>query len=86
MPIVHQVSSQSKSDCLDEVLGQMRDFVRQVAEHRQCVYEVGKRLFQWLLQLGLLLLKEYFLRLGSGDEGEQVEVDGLGRVKRSARL
>lgn len=86
MLIVHQAPSQSKPDCLDEALGQMRTFVRHAAECGQGAYEVEKRLFQWLLQLGLLLLKEYFLHLGNGDEGEQVEVDGIGRLKRSAKL
>ena len=64
----------------------MREFVRHAAEQGQGVHEVEGRLFKWLLQLGLMLLLEYFFHLGTGDEGEQVEVAGLGRLKRSAGL
>lgn len=86
MHIVPQAPSQSKSERFEEVVGQMRDFVRQAAEQGQGAHEVEGRLFKWLLELGLVLLMEYFLHLGSGDEGERVEVAGIGRLKRSAGL
>ncbi|MDQ2694148.1 MAG: ISKra4 family transposase [Pseudomonadota bacterium] len=86
MTMVHQGPAQSKPDSVEELISQMRGFVQRAAAQGQGAHEVERGLFKWLLQLGLLLLKEYFFHLGTGDEGEQVEVAGIGRLKRSPTL
>jgi hypothetical protein len=86
MTIVAQAPSQSKSDRVEEMIGQLRCFVREAAAQGRGAHEVERELFRRLLQLGLLLLQEFFARLGPGDEGAQVAVAGRGWLKRSAAL
>ena len=77
MKIVNQASAQGKVESIEEVVGQLQGFIGRAAETGSAAHEVERELLRRLLQLGLLLLQQFFALLGDGNEGERVElVDG----------
>jgi len=85
MKIVNQASAQGKVESVEEVVGQLQGFIRRAAETRSAAHEVERELFKRLLQLGLLLLQQFFALLGEGDEGERVELTDGRELKRLAQ-
>jgi len=85
MKIVSQASAQSKPESVEEVVGQLQGFIRRAAETGGAAHEVERELFKRLLQLGYLLLQQFFDLLGDGDEGDQVKLANGHTVKRLAQ-
>jgi hypothetical protein len=82
MKIVNQASAQSKVQSVEEMVDQLQGFIRRAAETGSAAHEVERELFKWLLQLGLLLLQQFFALLGDGDEGERVVLTDGRELKR----
>jgi hypothetical protein len=82
MKIMRQASTQGKPESVEAIVGQLQGFIRRAAETGSAAHEVERELFKRLLQLGLLLLKEFFGLLGDGDEGERVALADGGELKR----
>jgi hypothetical protein len=85
MTIVCQASAQSKPESVEEVVGQLQGFIRQAAESGCAAHKVERELFKRWLPLGYVLLKQFFILLGEGDEGERVPVAEGHEVKRLAQ-
>jgi hypothetical protein len=85
MKIVSQASAQSKPESVEEVVGQLQGFIRRAVETGGAAHEVERELFKRLLQLGYLLLQQFFALLGDGDEGDQVKLANGHTVKRLAQ-
>lgn len=85
MKIVNQASIQGKTESVEDVISHLQGFIRVAAETGSAAHEVERELFKRLLQLGWLLLQQFFALLGDGDEGAQVELDGGRLVKRLAQ-
>lgn len=73
MKIVSQETTQSKPESVEALVEQRQGFIRVAAETGRAAHEVERELFKRLLQLGWLLLQQFFALLGDGDEGEYVE-------------
>jgi hypothetical protein len=82
MKIVNQASAQGKAERIEEMVAHLQGFIRRAAETRSAAPEVERELFKRLLQLGLLLLQQFFALLGDGDEGERVELSEGRELKR----
>ncbi len=82
MKIMRQASTQGKPESIEATIAQLQGFIRRAAETGSTAHAVERELFKRLLQLGLLLLKEFFALLGEGDEGERVELTGGRELKR----
>ncbi len=82
MKIMRQASTQGKPESIEATIAQLQGFIRRAAETGSAAHAVERELFKRLLQLGLLLLKEFFALLGEGDEGERVELTGGRELKR----
>jgi len=82
MKIVKQASVQGKVESVEEVVGQLQSFIGRAAETGRAAHEVERELFKRLLQLGLLLLQQFFALLGDGDEGERVKLSEGRELKR----
>ena len=82
MKIVNQASAQGKTERVEDVVSQLQGFIRMAAETGSAAHEVERELFKRLLQLGWLLLQQFFALLGDGDEGESVELEEGRLVKR----
>jgi hypothetical protein len=82
MKIVNQASVQGKTESIEEVMSQLQGFIRVAAKRGSAAHEVERELFKRLLQLGWLLLQQFFALLGDGDEGERVELADGRVVKR----
>lgn len=74
MKIVSQETAQSKPESVEAMVGQLQGFIRVAAATGSATHEVERELFKRLLQLGWLLLQQFFALLGDGDEGEYVEL------------
>jgi hypothetical protein len=85
MKIVSQETTQSKPESVEAMIGHLQSFIRLAAETGSAAHEVERELFKRLLQLGWLLLQQFFALLGKGDEGEYVELEGGRLVKRLAQ-
>lgn len=82
MKIVNQASAQGKTESVEDVVSQLQGFIRMAAETGSAAHEVERELCKRLLQLGWLLLQQFFALLGDGDEGESVELEEGRLVKR----
>jgi hypothetical protein len=82
MKIVSQEATQSKPESVEDLVGHLQSFIRHAAETGSAAHEVERELFKRLLQLGWLLLQQFFALLGDGDEGERVKLADGGELKR----
>ncbi len=82
MKIVSQETTQSKPESVEALVGQLQSFIRVAAATGSAAHDVERELFKRLLQLGWLLLQQFFALLGDGDEGEYVALAEGRLVKR----
>ena len=82
MKIVSQETTQSKPESVEALVGQLQSFIRVAAATGSAAHDVERELCKRLLQLGWLLLQQFFALLGDGDEGEYVALAEGRLVKR----
>ena len=82
MEIVKQLEAPSKRNDLVERLGKLETFVMSSAEQGCAAHEVELGIWRQLLELGREALKLFFDRMGPGDLGETLELEGGRRLRR----
>ncbi len=76
MEIVNQLPSASKENPLSGLLEELQSFVTTSADHGVAVHEVEQGIWRQLLKLGRESLQVFFDRVGDGDQGKTVKLEG----------
>ena len=84
MAIMTETSAKHKSDLMSH-LASLRSLIESASEEGSAVHELEHSLFRGLLQMGRMLLEEFFHRQGGGDVGDEFEVEPGRVLKRSAQ-